>query len=119
MGLNEGDPLYAPMRSKTVLLDVQAPVFSPGYPKVAVDSVTGNSIIQVVVDDSAAPEVVTARVDYGVSTAYGGTAYSAAGYSRHPSISLPLPAGQTYHYRVTLTDPVGNGTVSADYTFAR
>ena len=113
VGVNEGDPLYAPLQPKTAALDTQAPVLKAGYPILKVDPASGAAVLYMQVDDYQQPEVVSARIDYGPDTNYGNFATSAY-FSRTPQVSLPWVLNQVYHYRITLTDPAGNTTVSAD-----
>lgn len=63
-------------------------------------------------------EAATSVVDHGPTGAYGSTA-SAPGYVTNHRVGLaPLAPGSTVHYRVSSTDPSGNGpTQSADATF--
>ena len=117
MAVNEGDPLYTPTGVKTPVVDTAAPQLMAGYPAVVLNTATGVPTLKMVVDDSAAPEVVTATVNYGADTNYGSVAKSAPGFSRTPSAPLASTAGQAFHYQVTLTDPVGNTWTSPDYTY--
>jgi len=56
-------------------------------------------------------------VEYGVTTNYGMSASSGQGYKRRLAITLQgLQKKTVYHYRITLKDPVGNVTVTNDYT---
>jgi hypothetical protein len=115
--VNEGDPLYAPMAPHVAVLDTHAPVLSAGYPAVTLRSGT-DWIVRSVISDSAEPEVARAKVDYGLTSAYGSNATSGQGYWRRPQVVLPgLLANTVYHYRLTLTDPVGNVTTTGDLTF--
>jgi len=115
VGINEGDPLYAPMKVKTPLVDTAAPVLMAGYPQERPASLTGTGTIVCLIDDSQGPKVVVARVDYGTDTGYGSVAESVGGFSRLAQVSIPWIAGQNNHYRITLTDPVGNTTTTQDY----
>ncbi len=114
---NAGDPLYTPMKPKTPVTDSRAPVVSAGYPKLVVSPTTGQATLSIQVDDSLEPEVVRAEVEYGTTISYGNIATSSYGYSRIPKVVMPWVIGQSYHYRITLTDPVGNKTVSQDYVY--
>jgi len=116
MEMNEGDPLYAPLQNKTPITDTQLPVLSAGYPQVVTETNTGNALVKLQISDMPEPEVVTAKVEYGLDTSYGDFASSAPAFRRAPSVSVPMLAGKTYHYRVYLIDPSGNTTVSDDYT---
>ena len=119
MPINIGDPLYAPLKSKTLIKDTQAPAFVSGFPNDAPDGIPTERIINVFVNNTPEPEVAQVKVDFGTSTAYGSTMSSGEGFWRRFSITLPnLTPNAVYHYRVTLTDPVGNVTVSPDYTFS-
>ena len=117
VGVNEGDPLYAPLQSKTATYDTQFPALSPGYPTLSVNPSTGAAVMGLQVNDTVQPEVVNARVDYGPDTNYGNFSTS-IGFSRTPQVSLPLILNQVYHYRITLTDPVGNITTTGDYVYS-
>ena len=118
MAVNEGDPLYAPNQPKTPVVDTTAPILEAGYPQATVSAATGITTVNLPINDIQGPEVVAARVNYGPDTNYGSIVNSAPGFSRTPSVLLPSTAGQTNHYQVTLTDPVGNIWTSGDFTFA-
>jgi len=119
METNEGDPLYAPTRNRPLIHDTQSPVLSAGYPYDSLGAGPTDRVIHVMVDDSPEPEVVQVKVEYGTTLAYGNTADSWKGYWRRPAVTLSnLQANTLYHYRLTLTDPVGNVTTTTrDYTF--
>jgi chitodextrinase len=117
METSEGDPLYAPMQPKTPVLDTQAPMLVSGYPKFSLDAITGNTIMQLAVDDSNGPEVAKATIEYGLDSSYGFVATSTPGYHRISKANLRWANGVTYHYRITLTDPVGNTTFSPDFIY--
>jgi hypothetical protein len=117
MGINEGDPLYAPLQTKSPTTDTQFPVLSPGYPTITVNSATGTAVLSLQVNDTIKPEVVTARIDYGSDTNYGTFSTSSPGFSRTPTVSLPWILNQVYHYRLTLSDPAGNITTTGDYVY--
>src|SRR5262249_43929203 len=89
-----------------------------GYPKISAGSGPNDRTINVLVNDTSEPEVVVAKLEYGTDTTYGQTATSGPGYSRRPAIALKdLRSKTVYHYRLTLTDPVGNVSVTDDLTF--
>ena len=118
MDLDEGDPLYAPMAPRSVTLDTHAPTIAPGYPRVAKVGSTADWLLSLMVDDSTQPELVSVRVDYGVTSVYGSTKTSGRGYWKHLNILLAgLVADTAYHYKLTLTDPVGNVSSTPDLTF--
>lgn len=56
-------------------------------------------------------------VEYGLTSAYGSTGTSAGFVTGHAIPLSGLVPGATYHYRVISTDPSGNRSVSADFTF--
>jgi hypothetical protein len=113
--MNIGDPLYAPMRPKTIVRDTTFPAAAPGYPQIALNSSTGRMAVTWLLQDSPEPEVARAVVDYGPTTSYGYRADSGQGYWRRLKVDLArLPAGETWHARVTLIDPVGNESVGSD-----
>jgi hypothetical protein len=116
-GINEGDPLYSPMATKIPQADIAPVVLMTGYPKLRLDALTGKTIIDIVIDDSQGPKVVTARVDYGTDLGYGTVVESVGGFSRRPELSVSWTAGQAYHYRLTFTDPVGGTTTTEDYLY--
>ena len=125
MGVNEGDPLYAPLRAKTPAIDNSLPILSSGYPTLTVNPANGNAVMNLAVSNTGGPEVVNAQVMYGPDTNYGRVATS-TGYgplvegpgvfSRRPTVSLPWSLGTVYHYQIVLTDPAGNVTTSGDFT---
>ncbi len=115
MGINEGDPLYAPMGTKSPVIDTQAPVLSSGYPKLTVNQATGNTAMSILVNNTPEPEVVTAEVEYGPDSNYGSTASSGTVFARSLSVLLPWAPGTVYHYRIILTDPAGNVTTTGDF----
>jgi hypothetical protein len=94
----------------TITLDTMAPTvsnISHGTPGATSATITWTT------NDSA-----NAFVDYGLTTAYGSTATSAAFELSH-SVSLGgLAAGQTYYYRVRSQDPAGNEASVGNRTFA-
>lgn len=114
-----GDPLYAPFRAKPLVLDTTAPQLDAGFPQVVVGGQpTDRMILLQLAEPPSAPSVAQASITYGPTTAYGQTATSGEGYWRRPTVSLTgLTAGTTYHYQLTLTDPVGNHTTSGDLQF--
>jgi uncharacterized protein (TIGR03790 family) len=117
MNVNEGDPLYTPLSASKILrVDSRIPALKASYPQVTVDTAKGFATIKLAVDDSMEPEVVKAVVEYGTTAIYG-SSVSSSGFSRTPSVDLPWVPGQTYYYRVILTDPVGNVT-TGDYVYA-
>jgi len=116
--INVGDPLYAPMQAKTPVLDSQFPQLTGGCPVVSGDPTSGTRTITVVVDTTGEPDLVRTQVDYGFTTSYGLVADSGPGYWCRREIELHgLLGDSTYHYRLTLTDPVGNTTVTGDCSF--
>src|SRR5262249_34452661 len=118
MNVNEGDPLYTPMAPRTPVKDTTAPVVSAGFPTVTAGAQADEAVISAQVNDTPEPEVVRAQVDYGVDTSYGNSANSGPIYRKRQSIGLSgLQGGTVYHYRLTLTDPVGNITTTGDGTF--
>lgn len=113
-----GDPLYAPFRSHPAQFDTVPPALDAGFPQIVVGAVPTDRVISLMIAQPQ-PEVAQAAVDVGPTAAYGTTLTSGEGYWRRPSVTLPgLTAGATYHYRVRLTDPVGNQSQSADATFS-
>jgi len=116
MAMCVGDPLYAPFRSKTPVVDTIRPTISAGYPRVS-QSVNKGNTVKTVVNDSAAPKVVQYRIDYGPTTAYGSNMVS-TGYFKRYTFSLNNLKGSTqYHFRVTATDPAGHTVQSSDENF--
>ena len=117
MSIAVGDPLYAPFLAKTPIQDTQFPVLTAA-PVVTTGLTALSKIISFSVLDTPHPEVVRARIDYGLTTAYGLTVTNGTPYWRVHALSLAnLQNNTTYHYRLTLTDPVGNQTVVPDATF--
>jgi hypothetical protein len=118
MGINEGDPLYTPLGPKVQVRDTTPPMLVSGYPLVSQGSQSTDRIIHVRVHNSPEPDVVVAAVDYGRDTNYGSTATSGPGYKSRLSFPLSgLESNAVYHYRLRLTDPVGNITTTGDFTF--
>lgn len=127
MAVNEGDPLYTPTAPvlvtptaefpRTLIKDTFAPEMS-GSPVLAAGPEPNDRMIRLFLSDKPEPEVAAATVDYGTTTNYGMSADSGKGYKRRLAIPLKgLQKKTVYHYRITLKDPVGNVTVSNDYTF--
>jgi len=127
MAVNEGDPLYTPNAPvlvtptpdfpKTMVKDSSPPVLSAGYPAIAAGPEANDRVIQLLISDRTQPEVAIAQVDYGMESKYGTTASSGPGYKRRLAVTLKsLQKNALYHYRVTLTDPSGNVTVTNDFT---
>ena len=122
--MNEGDPLYSPVQAKTPVIDSQSPVLTSGYPVLAVNQVTGNTVMSLMVVNAPNPEVVSATVEYGSDTTYGNVATSSGNsqvesvgvFSSNPTVSLPWSLDTVYHYRIVLTDASGNVTTTGDFT---
>ncbi|MBA3708693.1 MAG: fibronectin type III domain-containing protein, partial [Planctomycetes bacterium] len=110
-----GDPLYAPTRAKTLVRDTQNPGFAAGSPTLVMNERNGCAV-KILVADSPEPDVAKVRIDYGTTTAYGQSVTSVGYFRRHLLSLAELPASTLIHYRVTLTDPVGNTTTTADQT---
>jgi len=118
--VNIGDPLYNPMRrGKPLSQDTSSPVMATNYPYLSLGAGSNDWVVHVTADDSINPEVMLVDIDYGTTTNYGNTASQGrAGYYRRQHVTLTnLLQGTTYHFRVTMTDPVGNVTVTSNYTF--
>jgi uncharacterized protein (TIGR03790 family) len=116
MAISIGDPLYAPFKTKTPVVDSQAPTFAAGSPNVR-QSTDEGTVVNVIVDNSPEPEVALAKVDYGTTSNYGQTINSQF-YQRQQRLVFPdLQGGVSYHYKVTVTDPAGNSTSTDDLTF--
>jgi hypothetical protein len=96
--------------------DSSPPTLSAGYPAIAAGPEPNDRIIQLLISDRTEPEVAVAQVDYGFDAKYGSTASSGPGYKRRLAVTLKnLQKNALYHYRVTLTDPSGNVTVTNDF----
>jgi hypothetical protein len=128
MAVNEGDPLYTPTAPvlvtptvdfpRTLIKDTFAPALEVGSPVVAAGPEPDSRVIRLLINDRPEPEVAIAQVEYGTNTNYGSTANSDQGYKRRITIILKnLQKKTVYHYRLTLKDPVGNVTVTNDYSF--
>jgi len=117
MHISVGDPLMAPFAAKTPVKDYLQPKIVSGFPKMTTGANAADRVINIMVSDTLEPEVIKADVEYGIDTAYGARANSGAGYFRRQFVTLPnlLPA-TTYHFRLRLTDPSGNTTLTGDYT---
>ena len=119
MAINIGDPLYAPMKAKTLVKDTQSPAFASGFPNDTPGSSPSERTINIIVSDSPEPEVAQVKIEYGLSTSYGSTVLSGEGFwRRHTFLLSNLTPSSVYHYRVTLTDPAGNVTITGDLTFS-
>jgi uncharacterized protein (TIGR03790 family) len=116
MAVSIGDPLYAPFKTKTPVVDSQAPTFASGYPNLK-QSIAEGTLVSVLVNDSPEPEVVSAKVDYGTTSNYGQTISSQFYQRRQKLVFEDLQGGVTYHYKVTVTDPAGNSTSTDDLIF--
>jgi hypothetical protein len=99
--------------------DTFAPTLVRGFPRVTNVPASSDKNVTILVNDLPEPEVVKAQIDYGTSTSYGSTITSGQGYWRRHTFTLSSLAPNTvYHYRFTLTDPVGNVTKTQDFTFS-
>jgi uncharacterized protein (TIGR03790 family) len=127
MTVNQGDPLYTPAAPipvtpspefpKALLKDTFAPVLASA-PLIAASPEPDDRVIRIAVSDKPEPELAVAQIEYGPDTQYGKTVSSGPGYKRKLSVTLKdLQKKTVYHYRITLTDPSGNVTVTGDYTF--
>ncbi|MBA3710351.1 MAG: TIGR03790 family protein, partial [Planctomycetes bacterium] len=109
-----GDPLCAPMAAKALVIDASAPRCASC---VIGKSVAEGTFVNLLVDASARPEVAKIVIDYGATASYGQTITSGFGYfRRHHLVLTSLPAS-IVHFRVTMTDPAGNVSISDDVTF--
>lgn len=111
-----GDPLYAPFKSKTPILDTQAPKLLPGFPKIRSNEKEGN-VIETFISDSPEPEAASLTVQYGTTPSLGSSVKLDAFY-RRSKVTLPIANAGVLHYaKAILTDPVGNVTTSPTITF--
>ncbi|MFH0921571.1 MAG: TIGR03790 family protein [Fibrobacterota bacterium] len=116
---NIGDPLYRPLAvGKTPVKD-DVPPPAP----VIVETVPGgdyscrNFSISINTDGMD-PDLVLVKLEYGITTAYDSIVDYSRFYRMQHTLSLTgLTTGITYHYRVTLKDPMGNETATEDRTF--
>jgi hypothetical protein len=60
----------------------------------------------------------TSVVDFGETTAYGGSVSDPALVTSHRTTLSGLTPGTTYHYQVTSADAAGNPASAGDFTFA-
>ena len=119
MPINIGDPLYAPMKKKQPVIDIQAPSLAPGFPRVSTNVDSGTRTVYVAVAQSSQPEVAKIELEYGLTTAYGRKVDSGQGFWGSRAMVLSgLQGNANYHYRLTLTDPVGNVSVTDDFRFS-
>ena len=119
MPINIGDPLYTPMKKKQPVIDTQAPSLAQGFPRVSTNVDSGTRTVYVAVSQSSQPEVAKIELEYGLTTSYGRKVDSGQGYWSGRALTLSgLQGSSNYHYRLTLTDPVGNVTVTDDFAFA-
>jgi len=109
---NEGSPSATVSGGTfTVIADTQPPIITSGP---QAQSITSHSVhIRWTTDEPS-----DSRVEYGTTTAYGQEVSDASFVTEHDLVIHGLQASTTYHYRVSSTDPLGNGpTVSEDFTF--
>jgi hypothetical protein len=91
--------------------DTTAPVITSGPVAQATDC---SAFVTFTTDEAA-----TSTVDYGPTAAYGSSAVVPGFAQAHAVALTPLAPATSYHYRVSATDPAGNGpTQSGDATFA-
>jgi PKD repeat protein len=62
-------------------------------------------------------QLTDSRVDFGTTTAYGGTVSDASRVASHSLNLTGLSPGTTYHFRVVSSNEYGIATTSADNTF--
>jgi regulation of enolase protein 1 (concanavalin A-like superfamily) len=62
-------------------------------------------------------EPATTRVEYGLTSAYGGVVESSTLETQHSVLLTGLSESTLYHYRVVSTDGLNNTSVSGDQTF--
>jgi uncharacterized protein (TIGR03790 family) len=86
----------------------------PQLSAIAVNNITATNATATWTTDVSS----TSAVDYGPTTAYGFSAFSADLGTSHSVVLCSLWGGGTFHYRVRSADIFGNETVSGDNTFA-
>ncbi|OGS36167.1 MAG: hypothetical protein A2293_04605 [Elusimicrobia bacterium RIFOXYB2_FULL_49_7] len=116
---NVGDPLYRPLAvDKTPVVDdvpPPAPAIAEAVP--GDDFSTRNFIISINTN-GLDPDLVLVKLEYGETDAYGTTVDYSRFYRMKHTIALTgLTTDMTYHYRVTLKDPMGNETATEDLMF--
>ena len=117
MPINIGDPLYTPMKSKSPVIDTQNPKVADGFPRLSRNVDSATRTVFVAVDQQHEPEVVKIVLEYGFTKSYGQQVDSGQGYWASRAMSLRgLQGNSTYHYRLRMTDPAGNVTVTDDFS---
>jgi hypothetical protein len=98
-------------RSPTV--DPGADIAPPDLADIRADDIRSHSVtVRWTTDEPA-----EARVEFGLTTAYGETRQQESVAATHAVGLDRLDAGTTYHFRVISVDVAGNRAVSGDYTF--
>ena len=88
---------------------VRAPVIS----NVAVSSITDTSALVTWTTDVAGDS----KANYGLTSAYDHSVYSAAQTTSHSLTLTSLTPGKTYHFQVATSTPYGGAAASGDGTF--
>ena len=115
---NLGDPLYAPFAPKAAAADTQMPVLSAGYPQAADIGQDGAAILFRIEESADEPEVVSCRVEWGLTPALGQVDDSLKGSWVCNEFDLSgLPSGTTCWYRVVIEDPAGHSVTSSVASF--
>lgn len=119
LGVSVGDPLYAPLRpGRPKVKDTQTPRFAEGFPRIVTNVACGLECqIQVTADTE--PEVVRARVEWGLDTGLTNAPLCGQGWYRRQSLRFPhLLALSNYACRVIATDPAGHAVTSTVVRFS-
>ena len=104
----------APTGGTSAPVNLPIVVRSPTLSNILVSNITDTSALVTWTTDVAGDS----RVNYGLTTAYDHSVYSAAQTTGHSMALTNLTPGKTYHFQVATTTPFGGAAVSGDNMFA-
>ena len=112
-----GDPLYAPFRAGRIpARDVTPP--PPPYLHVDVEGSGQARIVADLDTRQTEPDLVTARVDYGLSSGLGQFVDHDKVYRVRKEVPLTsLTEDALYHFQIALKDPAGLGRTDGPFVF--
>ncbi|MFQ6104972.1 MAG: TIGR03790 family protein [Candidatus Glassbacteria bacterium] len=114
-----GDPLYLPNGSQEPDIDSIAPPV-PLVTDFAPDAGGDTSrVIRISIEtEPDLPDLFISRIDWGEDTGYGFVEdYGDVFHMEEERILTGLTPATTYHYKITITDPAGNFSETADFEF--